>query len=215
MENYRKSSWFRRLRRTAFVHDVVRPGYSRRLLVDWWQKGRPNPPPHEVKLWAILYLADSIGAKNLIETGSYLGDTVRALRGRFDLIASIELARALALPLQAEFGDDPKVRIIIGDSGVELKRLLPQLSGPSVFWLDAHYSGGPTVGDGSVPILAEIDAIAKAAPRPHAILVDDLKDFSGTEGYPTITQLHDRLRGLGYDVAMFNNMMHAVVKKSD
>jgi hypothetical protein len=210
MSKFRQSSWFRRIRRTPVFHDVVRPAYSRHQLTDWWRAGRPSPPPHDVKLGALLYLADKINARNLVETGSYLGDTIRALRGRFDLLASIELAPDLARPLQEEFKGDASVRVIVGDSGVELKRLLPELSGPTVFWLDAHYSGGPTTGDGYVPIYAEVDSIAQVCKGPHAVLIDDTKDFTGTDGYPTEKQLSDRLIGLGYEVSSFNNMLHAL-----
>src|SRR5215472_1017198 len=98
----RTSTLFRRIRRSRFVHEYVRPIYARRQITAWWAEGRPAPPPHDVKLAAILYLADRLDAKVLIETGSYLGDTARALRGRFDLIASIEIASSLAEPLQRE-----------------------------------------------------------------------------------------------------------------
>jgi hypothetical protein len=197
-------------RKTWFFHDVMRPVYSRRILVKWWRAGRPSPPPHEVKLWSILYLADRINARNLVETGAYLGDTIRALRGRFDKILSIEIVPELAYPLQAEFAADKSIEIVIGDSGVEIKRLLPTLDGPSVFWLDAHYSGGPTAGDGYVPIFEEIEAIAAAGDCAHAIIVDDMKDFLGVDGYPTENQLKEKLRSLGYDVASFNNILHAL-----
>ena len=162
------------------MHEYIRPIYSRALLRQWWSKGRPAPPPHEVKLAAILYLADRTGAQILIETGSYLGDTVRALRGRFDLIASIEIAPELAKPLQKEFAGDKSIRIALGDSGEELNRLLLEVKDPVVFWLDAHYSGGPTLGFGHVPIFAELDAIKRlATAAAHAILIDDPKDFTG------------------------------------
>lgn len=210
MTSYRQSKWFRTLRRRPFFHDIIRPAYSRGLLTDWWRKGRPIPPPHEVKLWSILYLADSIDACNLVETGSYLGDTVRALRGRFKLIASIEIAPELATPLQAEFKSDPSVKIIVGDSGRELGKLLGSIKGPTVFWLDAHYSGGPTLGDGYVPIFAEIEAIHAGCRDRHAILIDDMIDFKGQDGYPTVDQLRRKIEQLGYRVTIANNMLHAI-----
>lgn len=209
----RTSDLFRRIRRSRLIHEYVKPIYARRLLRQWWQLGRPAPPPHEIKLAAILYLADRIGAKVLVETGSYLGDTVRALRGRFDLIASIEIAPVFAEPLQREFADDPSVRIILGDSGAELSRLLEELKEPVVFWLDAHYSGGKTLGEGYVPIYAELDAIRRLAPPRHAVLIDDARDFKGGEGYPTVDALVERLAAAGYEVSTFNNMVHALPAK--
>jgi|GEM_PF-1600740 len=206
----RTSPLFRRLRRSHLVHEYVRPIYARRQIRAWWHRKRPAPPPHEIKLAAILYLADLVGAKMLVETGSYLGDTVRALRGRFDLLASIEIAPVFATPLQKEFRRDKSVRIILGDSGKELSRLLKEENMPAIFWLDAHYSGGATLGDGYVPIFGELDAIAQLAHEQHAILIDDAKDFDGEGGYPTAKKLVERLREGGYRVAVVNNMIHAI-----
>ena len=146
----------------------------------------------------------------MVETGSYLGDTVRALRGRFDVLASIEIAPVFAEPLQKEFHYDKSVRIILGDSGKELSRLLKEENMPTVFWLDAHYSGGETLGDGYVPIFGELNAIAHLAHEQHAILIDDAKDFDGEDGYPTADKLVEHLREAGYHVAVVNNMIHAI-----
>ena len=206
----RTSVLFRRVRRSRLVHEYVRPSYDYRLMRAWWDNGRPAPPPHDVKLAAILYLADLVGAKMLVETGSYLGDTVRALRGRFDILASIEIAQELVAPLQKEFRHDKSVRIILGDSGKELSRLLDEVNLPAIFWLDAHYSGGSTLGEGYVPIYGELDAIARLAYEKHAILIDDAKDFSGQNGYPTADEVVERLRVAGYRVAIVNNMIHAI-----
>ena len=213
MNSLRASASFRYIRRTHFVHNYVRPIYAKRLLLNWWAEGRPAPPPHDVKLSAILYLADRIDATVLVETGSYLGDTLRAMRERFDLIISIEIAPKFAQPLQREFAHDNNVRVILGDSGIELPNILAEIKQPTIFWLDAHYSGGSTLGSGYVPIYAEIDTIARLAPEKHAILIDDLKNFDGTEGYPTAIALVGRLRALNYDVATFNNMFHVTNKQ--
>lgn len=210
LSKIRQSDLFRRVRRTRIVHEVVRPAYSRALLRDWWRAGRPSPPPHDVKLWSILYLADRIGARALVETGSYLGDTIRALQDRFELYASIEIAPALAAPLIEEFADDPSIRIIVGDSGVEMRKLLPEIGKPTVFWLDAHYSGGATRGDGYVPIFAELESIRELAHPQHAVLIDDMKDFVGKDGYPTQEALTRKMVDMGYEVACFDNMLHAV-----
>jgi hypothetical protein len=210
----RTSGLFMRVRRSNFVHEAVRPAYDRKQVKSWWANGRPSPPPHSVKLAAIQYLADCVGAKTLIETGAFRGDTVRALRGRFELLASIEIMPDLARPLQKEFAHDSSVRIILGDSGQELGKLLAEVKGPVIFWLDAHSSGGPTGGDDYVPIFAELDAIAKLAHPNHAVLIDDLIDFNGKDGYPTAAALVNHLKGAGYYVNTFNNMVHAIHQES-
>lgn len=206
----RKSALLLRIGRSRWVHRYIRPTFAHQVMRAWWAEERTTPPPNEVKLAAILYLADLIGAKMLVETGSYHGNTVRALRGRFDVLASIEIAQELAAPLQEEFRHDKSVRIILGDSGKELSRLLDEVNLPTIFWLDAHYSGGPTLGDGYVPIYAELDAIARLANESHAILIDDVKDFDGEDGYPTADKVVERLRAADYRVSIVNNMIHAL-----
>jgi hypothetical protein len=201
---------YRRIRSLGFIQRNIRPIYEDRLLRAWWKQGRPAPPPYNVKLASIIYLADRISAKVLVETGSFLGNTIRALNGRFDLIASIEIAPVFARPLQREFRNEPSIRIILGDSAIELSRLLFELNKPTVFWLDAHYSGGQTLGSNSVPIYAELDAIIKLAHPHHAILIDDVCDFKGGDGYPTAAEVVRRLKDASYEVAVFNNMIHAL-----
>jgi hypothetical protein len=209
----RRTKLFRMVRGTAIMHEYVRPAYSRASIREWWRNGRPAPPPHEVKMCSILYLADRIGASALIETGSYLGDTIRALRGRFDLLASIEISPELAAPLIEEFKDDRHVRVIVGDSGAQLKTLVPTIMEPTVFWLDAHYCGGNTAGGEYVPIYAELDSIWTLNTYSHAIVIDDMKDFDGNHGYPAQSNIVNVLTKRGYEVACFNNMLHALFLK--
>jgi hypothetical protein len=210
LTNLRNSSLFHHIRRSRIFIEYVRPIYGRWLMRTWWAEGRPAPPPHDVKLAAILYLADRINAEVLIETGSYRGDTVRTLRGRFELIASIEIAPSLLEPLQREFAADDSVRMILGDSGKELTKLLNQIKQPVVFWLDAHYSGGPTLGEGYVPIKAELDIISRYSPSRHAILIDDMREFKGENGYPTASEIVDHLRLKNYEAFICNDMLHAI-----
>jgi hypothetical protein len=172
----------------------LRPVYENRLLRRWWAGGQPAPPPHSVKMSILLYLADSIKADNFIETGAYLGDTIRHMRMRFRCIKSIEIAEQFVRQLRREFA---------GDQHIEM------LNGPTLYWLDAHYSGGQTEGADHVPIFAEIRAISELARDDHIIAVDDMKDFNGTDGYPTELELKDFLETLGYRVKSFNNIMQA------
>lgn len=208
--NIRETGVYHAFRRSRVFVRYIRPVYGHRLVRKWWAAGRPAPPPHDVKLAMILFLADRIQAEVLIETGSFRGDTVRALRGRFDLIASIEIAPLLWQPLQREFARDPKVRMILGNSAKELSKLLDEITQPTLFWLDAHYSGGPTLGDGYVPIHAELDIISQHAPVKHAILIDDMRKFKGESGYPTTIEIVEYLRVKNYEVFICDDILHAI-----
>jgi hypothetical protein len=209
----RDSHLYRAFRRTSFFMSVLRPVHDFRLTRKWWADGRPAPPPHAIKMADLLHAADSIAAVNFVETGAYLGDTIRHMRGRFKHIFSIEIASVFAVPLQNEFAADGSIEIVLGDSGVELPKVVGKLVGPTLFWLDAHYSGGQTEGDGHVPIYDEISAIAKLCKFDHVIAIDDMKDFNGKDGYPTVPALHAYMEKLGYDLSNFNNIMHARMKR--
>jgi len=75
----------------------------------------------------------------------------------------------------------------LGDSATEIKKLLPLIIQPIVFWLDAHFAGGGTAfGKEEVPLLRELEEICKRNEK-DLILIDDLrligkKGKSGVEG---------------------------------
>lgn len=210
----RKSPLYLRARRSGVFTRIVQPIVERRHVQAWWDRGRQVPAPHAVKMVTLSYWADRIGARHLVETGAYLGDTIRMFRGRFDTITSIEIAEVFANPLKAEFRDDPTVRVVHGDSGSEIARVVSAIREPALFWLDAHYSGGETGGEGYVPIYAEIDAVGKLGDLAHAIVIDDMRLFTGRDGYPTTHDLIAYLAARGYETVIVNDMMQAW-RKSD
>jgi hypothetical protein len=71
------------------------------------------------------------------------------------------------------------------------------LQQPALFWLDAHYSGPLTArGPLDSPIAQELAAIAAHPVRGHVILIDDMRDFNGTGGYPEASALLASLRDM-------------------
>jgi hypothetical protein len=75
-------------------------------------------------------------------------------------------------------------------------QLLPQLSGNVCFWLDGHFSGGPTFkGPNDTPIHAELGAVGENLHRWNAtvVLIDDLRLFTGDVrdygSYPPLGEL--------------------------
>ena len=133
---------------------------KRRARHVWWQRlrGRPAiPPPPEYKAAVILDYARRHGATALIETGTYLGDTVEATKGAFDRVWSVEIDSGLYEAAVRRFAADIHVTIIHGDSARILPGILAQEVGPRVFWLDGHFSGGITArGDRNTPIAGEL-----------------------------------------------------------
>lgn len=156
----------------------------------WEKQGRPSPPPHIIKEELIKNFAQTFNTQILIETGTYLGDMVQAMRKSFTRIISFELDQTLAAQAQNRFANDNHIEIIQGDSGKLLGELLKRINEPCLFWLDGHYSGGITAkGALETPIKNELTAILSHPIDGHVILIDDALCFTGENDYPTLDEL--------------------------
>jgi hypothetical protein len=170
--------------------DVIKLRRDREARREWERQGRPSPPPHIVKEELIRNYAKTFNAKVLIETGTYLGDMVYAMRKSFSRIVSFELDQKLAEQAQNRFAKDSHIEIVQGDSGKLLGDYLAKIDEPSLFWLDGHYSGGITAkGVLETPIKNELNFIFSHPVAGHVILVDDARCFTGENDYPTLAEL--------------------------
>ncbi len=159
-------------------------------LAAWERRGRVDPPPHLIKQRTLLEHAERFGLKILVETGTYYGDMVEAMRHRFDRIWSIEVSSELYEAARARFRGAKHIELIHGDSGQELQRVLAKVDQPALFWLDGHYSAGDTSkGVKETPILEEIEHILSAPDRGHVIIIDDARLFGADPAYPSIEEL--------------------------
>lgn len=168
---------------------------QKRDLMAWERNGRPDPPPHIIKQRAIRSYAERYGLKILVETGTYFGDMVAAMRGHFDRIYSIELDKELCERARRRFSGDETVSVINGDSGIELGNIVGKLEQPALFWLDGHYSAGETArGVKDTPILDELAHISSARCRGSVVIIDDARAFGADPAYPTIEELREFIR---------------------
>jgi len=158
----------------------------------WEKQGRPSPPPHVVKEELIRDYAKTFNTNILIETGTYLGDMVHAMKKSFSRIISFELDQTLAAQAQERFASDDHIQIVQGDSGKLLGDYLATINEPCLFWLDGHYSGGITAkGSLETPIKNELTAILSHPVEGHVILIDDARCFTGENDYPTLDELRN------------------------
>jgi hypothetical protein len=156
----------------------------------WEKQGRPSPPPHIIKEELIRDYAKNFNTQILIETGTYLGDMVHAMRKTFSTIISFELDQTLAAQARERFANDNQIEIVQGDSGKLLGERLANINEPCLFWLDGHYSGGITArGTLETPIKNELAAILSHPIDGHVILIDDARCFTGENDYPTLDEL--------------------------
>ncbi|MBN1832757.1 MAG: glycosyltransferase [Deltaproteobacteria bacterium] len=157
---------------------------------DWEAQGRPVPPPDLVKQEIVRSYAQRFSPRILIETGTYLGAMVYAMKDSFKEIYSIELDHELAQRAKELFSPCDHIHIIEGDSGHCLSALLSSIEKPCLFWLDGHYSGGITAkGEWETPIMQELKCIFDHPVRNHIILIDDARCFTGEQDYPSLEKL--------------------------
>jgi hypothetical protein len=124
-----------------------------------------------------LALQRRLATDDFIETGTYRGDTAAWAARHFSRVTTIELSPTYHAAAQARFGPQPNVRALAGDSVVVLRTVVPNLTSPAIFWLDAHWSGLDTAGhETECPVLAEI-ALINTSSLGHVILVDDARLF--------------------------------------
>jgi len=168
---------------------------------EWLKNGKPVPPPHIVKQLAVREYAERFRLGCLVETGTYLGEMIEAVRGMFDRIYSIELDAALYDGARKKFRRYRQITLLHGDSGTVLKDVLAELDRPALFWLDGHYSGGETArGELETPVMKELENIYRHPhARNHVILIDDARCFDNERDYPGIATIEASAKAAGYD----------------
>lgn len=160
--------------------------------LSWWQKQKPRflPLPHLMKQEILRGYAREYNLSILVETGTYMGEMVEALRGSFEKVYSIELSEKFASRARIYFRACRNVTILRGDSGDVIADLMPQVDRPALFWLDGHWSADETArGKKSTPVMEELGHILRAKDLRHVILIDDARAFGKSEDYPTMDVL--------------------------
>jgi hypothetical protein len=143
-------------------------------------------PPHAVKARLVIDAARRHRLHVLVETGTCLGDMVRKCASSFEDVRTIELSPELAAESRRRLANLRNVRIYCGNSATLLRDVLRELATPSVFWLDAHYSGGRTAkADRETPLEQELRLIAEHGRPGSVVLIDDAHCL-GTGDYPTL-----------------------------
>ncbi len=162
-----------------------------RLVGVLFRLGRWNGAvPHSYKVSVVREHARRLGLRELVETGTYEGDMVSALRRDFVRLRTIELDADLCRRARKRMRRASNVEVVEGDSAVVLPKVLEDLREPAVFWLDAHFSGGVTArAEIDTPVWAELTAVLDHDVLGHVVLVDDAHEFDGSNGYPTVEEV--------------------------
>ena len=149
---------------------------------------------HKQKRETVNFYRQKFNPTIFIETGTYKGAMIKAMKNKFQAIFSIELGDDLYQQALQNFNKYKHISILHGDSGKVLKELLPSIKSPSLFWLDAHYSHGDTAkADTETPIEIELETIFNHNIKNHIILTDDARCFNGLNDYPTVETIKKKV----------------------
>lgn len=163
---------------------------SRVALSAWRAKGKPAPPPDCLKYDCIRQYARQFATPILVETGTWKGDAVFALRNNFREIHSIELAPEIHAEAKKTLAHLPHIHLHFGDSGHELPRVARGLTERTLYWLDGHWCAANSArGEKDSPIVEELNFLLNRPIGHDVVLVDDARCFIGQDGYPTIEEL--------------------------
>lgn len=169
------------------VQSWLRERRAERAARRWRREGSQGTPPHLIKRQAVLKYAERFDCELLVETGTFMGDMVEAMRPHFERVYTVELSDELYRLAVARFRDCENVELIHGDSGKELPKLLPKLQGRTLFWLDGHFSAGATAkGEKETPISEELDSLLPRLATGDVLLIDDARLFGVDPDYPSL-----------------------------
>lgn len=162
----------------------------------WISGGCTGIAPSPVKRKILMAYLDKYALNKFIETGTHLGDTLAYMAHNENIqCTSIELADGYYQQAKGRFKSYANVELLHGDSGVLMPSVLSKLTTPALFWLDGHYSGGLTAqGECDTPVSAELQAILASSCKAHVILIDDVRCFDGSNGYPHLDDLLKTVR---------------------
>lgn len=153
-----------------------------------------------------------------VETGTFRGDTLEALKSEFQDLLSIELSPDLYSQALARFRDEQNIRLIQGNSAEALRGVLDSVRGRStLFWLDAHWCVATgTAGETSqCPLLEELKAIGDLNDE-SVVLIDDARLFMAPPSaphevsqWPTFDQILQQLRAMApaHEIMVVNDVI--------
>lgn len=163
----------------------------------WKEAGSVPPMPHLGKQLVIQEYVEKFSPSVFVETGTYKGDMIYAMQPHFGEICSIELDEELFRKARKRLAGYRNVHIIHGQSGEVLPEIMKGIKQSCLFWLDAHYSGGPTAkAKVETPIMQELDCIlAHPMAEEHVLLIDDARCFTGENDYPVLKEVQESILG--------------------
>jgi hypothetical protein len=161
-------------------------------------------------------LRDELGLVRAVETGTYEGATARKLGNLFPSVVTVEQSDVFYARATEALRDAPHITVLQGHSAPRLAEVAEPT--PTLYYLDAHWSGGLTSGEeDECPVLREIDALRAGHPD-DCVIIDDARLFAAAPPpphdpgqWPALPELFDALRSIrpGHFVTVLNDQVIA------
>lgn len=155
--------------------------------------------------------------KYFIETGTYRGESASWASEHFEKVFTIEKSQELWVLSKEKYQHRKNIEFLLGDSREKLRDALSQIDTPALIWLDAHWSGGKTYGEGDECALLDELGVICAIPKDHFILIDDARLFSfppphpySPTQWPTISEVISLLDKAGLFSVIIDDVLVAV-----
>jgi hypothetical protein len=139
-----------------------------------------NIPTHtDLIWWLAVALCNRYRLTAFVETGTSRGHTALLASTHFRIVHTIEVSKTrfdCALPELKAAGN---VRRWLGESPKILPEIIKLLSGPALFFLDGHWSGGPKVTERECLLVEELEIVLpRVEEEPDdCILIDNAGMF--------------------------------------
>ncbi len=165
-------------------------------------------------------LARAGDIRDFVETGTYMGGALGWAARSFERVWTVEINPEFQGQAKANNAGASNINFMLGDSASELPKIVGELKGPALFWLDAHAGAGYFADHDICPLVDEL-ATVLASPFEHCILVDDARAFLAPppppfdyRKWPTLEQIYAALaKRPGYNVVTIADVLIIVPER--
>jgi hypothetical protein len=119
------------------------------------------------------YLRRKFRINYFVETGTAHGDTAELAAVIFDQVFTCEIDPALVEKATKRLAAYQNVLIYQMESPAFIREVRPMVNQPAMYWLDAHWCGGPVKPDVECPLLDELEAMDTLY-NHSVLLIDDV-----------------------------------------
>lgn len=112
-----------------------------------------------------------------VESGTYQGMTILHMEPHFSKLYTIEIREVLCDIVKRQYHSN-KIDFYVGDSAERMTEVAPDVQGPAIYFLDAHYSSGITGrGEKDCPLYEELQHIVLLHRDKAIVIVNDARLF--------------------------------------